>query len=60
MARATDARHRHTGSRDYNEQSRYAKTIRKDNATWGEVPADSNQLAHRDNNMTCVRVIHRG
>ena len=42
------------GSRDYNEQSRYAKTIRKDNATWGDVPADSNQLAHRDENMTCV------
>ena len=42
------------GSRDYNEQSRYAKTIRKDNTTWGDVPADSNQLAHRDNNMTCV------
>lgn len=42
------------GSRDYNEQSRYAKTIRKDNATWGDVPADNNQLAHRDNNMTCV------
>jgi hypothetical protein len=42
------------GSRDYNEQSRYAKTIRKDNTTWGDVPPDSNQLAHRDNNMTCV------
>ncbi|HEU4509014.1 MAG TPA: hypothetical protein VFR78_12285 [Pyrinomonadaceae bacterium] len=42
------------GSRDYNEQSRYAKTIRKDNATWGDVPADGNQLAHRDDNMTCV------
>src|ERR1043165_1167634 len=42
------------GSRDYNEQSRYAKTIRKDNATWGDVPADSNQLAHRDSDMTCV------
>ncbi|HSK63060.1 MAG TPA: hypothetical protein VK893_04445 [Pyrinomonadaceae bacterium] len=42
------------GSRDYNEQSRYAKTIRKDNATWGDVPADGNQLAHRDNDMTCV------
>ncbi len=42
------------GSRDYNEQSRYAKTIRKDNVTWGEVPADSNQLAHRDTDMTCV------
>ena len=42
------------GSRDYNEQSRYAKTIRKDNTTWGDVPADGNQLAHRDNDMTCV------
>ena len=42
------------GSRDYNEQSRYAKTIRKDNTTWGDVPADNNQLAHRDNDMTCV------
>ncbi|HSE17522.1 MAG TPA: hypothetical protein VLB46_10745 [Pyrinomonadaceae bacterium] len=42
------------GSRDFNEQSRYAKTIRKDNTTWGDVPADTNQLAHRDNNMTCV------
>ena len=41
------------GSRDYNEQSRYAKTIRKDNTTWGDVPADDNQLAHRDNDMTC-------
>ena len=48
------------GSRDYNEQSRYAKTIRKDNATWGEVLSDSNQLAHRDSDMTCVRVILRG
>jgi hypothetical protein len=42
------------GSRDYNQQSQYAKTMRKDNATWGDVPADSNQLAHRDANMTCV------
>ena len=42
------------GSRDYNEQSRYAKTIRKDNTTWGDVPADSDQLAHRDSDMTCV------
>jgi hypothetical protein len=41
-------------SRDYNEQSRYAKTIRKDNTIWGDVPVDSNQLAHRDKDMTCV------
>ena len=43
-----------SGSRDYNEQSRYAKTSRKDNVTWGDVPSDSNQLAHRDADMTCV------
>ena len=42
------------GARDYNEKSRYAKTIRKDNTTWGDVPTDANQLAHRDNDMTCV------
>src|SRR6201988_3379409 len=42
------------GSRDYNEKSRYAKTIRKDNVTWGDVPNDNNQLAHRDSDMTCV------
>ena len=40
-------------ARDYNEKSRYAKTIRKDNTTWGDVPSDDNQLAHRDNDMTC-------
>ncbi|HVQ38906.1 MAG TPA: multiheme c-type cytochrome, partial [Pyrinomonadaceae bacterium] len=42
------------GSRDYNEKSRYSKTIRKDNATWGELPPDDNALAHRDKDMTCV------
>lgn len=41
------------GSRDYNEKSRYAKTVRKDNQTWGDVPSDDNQLAHRDGEMTC-------
>ena len=41
------------GSRDYNEKSRYAKTIRKDNRTWGDVPGDDNKLAHRDSEMTC-------
>ena len=41
-------------SRDFNEKSQYAKTIRKDNVTWGTVPANSNDLAHRDNDMTCV------
>ncbi len=42
------------GSRDFNEQSQYAKTIRKDNTTWGKVPGDGNELAHRDSDMTCV------
>jgi hypothetical protein len=41
------------GARDYSEKSRYSKTIQKDNATWGIVPKDDNQLAHRDSNMTC-------
>jgi len=41
------------GSRDYNPASAYAKTIQKDNATWGDVAADENKLAHRDSNMTC-------
>jgi hypothetical protein len=41
-------------TRDYNEKSRYSKTIRKDNTTWGDVPANTNELAHRDDDMTCV------
>lgn len=42
------------GSPDYSEKSRYSKTIRKDNATWGELPQNDNELAHRDKDMTCV------
>jgi hypothetical protein len=42
------------GSRDFNERSQYAKTIQKDNATWGAVPSEANKLAHRDTDMTCV------
>ncbi len=41
------------GTRDYNEESRYAKTIRTDGETWGDVPAEDTELAHRDGNMTC-------
>jgi hypothetical protein len=39
----------------YNERARYAKTIGKDNATWGAVPKDGNHanLAHDSNRMTC-------
>ncbi len=42
------------GSRDYNEKSRYSKTIRKDNITWGQLPGNDRELAHRDADMTCV------
>ena len=38
---------------DYSVKSRYAKTMRTDNTTWGDLPADDKQLAHRDSNMTC-------
>src|SRR5438132_9786688 len=27
--------------------------MRKDNQTWGNLPSDDSQLAHRDSNMTC-------
>ena len=37
---------------DYSEKSAYAKTIQKDNATWGNV-ASEEKLAHSDSNMTC-------
>jgi hypothetical protein len=42
------------GTRDYSEKSRYSKTIRKDNASWGDVPKNDSELAHRDSEMTCV------
>ena len=41
------------GSSDYNERSAYAKTMQKDNETWGNAGAEENMLAHRDSNMTC-------
>jgi hypothetical protein len=42
------------GTRDYSEKSRYSKTIRKDNTSWGEAPKNDSELAHRDSEMTCV------
>jgi hypothetical protein len=42
------------GTRDYSEKSRYSKTIRKDNLTWGDAPKNESELAHRDSDMTCV------
>ncbi|HYW71527.1 MAG TPA: hypothetical protein VE961_10850, partial [Pyrinomonadaceae bacterium] len=38
---------------DYSLKSRYAKTMRTDAATWGDVPPNEQLLAHRDENMTC-------
>lgn len=38
---------------DYSAKSRYAKTMRTDATTWGDVPTDNKLLAHRDENMTC-------
>ncbi|HKY33559.1 MAG TPA: hypothetical protein VJV23_13590, partial [Candidatus Polarisedimenticolia bacterium] len=40
-------------SPSYNERSRLAKTLRRDGAAWGDVPADPLALAHPDEEMTC-------
>ena len=41
------------GSPDYNEKAALAKTIRKDNLTWGRVPDADTKLAHANSSMTC-------
>ena len=41
------------GTSDYNEKSAYAKTMQKDNETWGNTSVNEDLLAHRDSNMTC-------
>ncbi|HEV7699423.1 MAG TPA: hypothetical protein VGO43_04275 [Pyrinomonadaceae bacterium] len=41
------------GSPDYNEKSAYAKTMQKDNRTWGDATAANTKLAHTDDTMTC-------
>jgi hypothetical protein len=41
------------GNIHYSEKSRWAKTIRTDGKTWGDLPADSSQLAHANRRMTC-------
>jgi hypothetical protein len=42
-------------SKDFNEKAMYAKTIRKDNKTWGPISgkADECQLAHTETKMAC-------
>lgn len=41
------------GDPDYNEKSAYAKTMQRDNATWGDAAVGEDKLAHRDSSMTC-------
>ena len=41
------------GNSDYNEKSAYAKTMQRDNATWGDPKATEEMLAHRESSMTC-------
>ena len=41
------------GDPHYNERSRLAKTVQRDGATWGFLPADQTALAHSDGSMTC-------
>ena len=41
------------GNSDYNEKSAYAKTMQRDNATWGDPKASEEMLAHRESSMTC-------
>ncbi|HSF24723.1 MAG TPA: hypothetical protein VLE20_10900, partial [Blastocatellia bacterium] len=44
------------GSADYNEKAALAKTIRRDNRTWGlagSAPDEETKIAHANSNMTC-------
>lgn len=41
------------GNVDYSEKSAYAKTMQRDNATWGDVNVAENKLAHQDKSITC-------
>jgi hypothetical protein len=41
------------GNPHYNEKSRLAKTIRRDGKTWGDAPADEQDLAHANKSMSC-------
>jgi len=40
------------GNKHYNPRARYAKTIQRDNKTWGTAAPNAN-LAHGENNMAC-------
>jgi hypothetical protein len=38
----------------YNERARWAKTVQRDGATWGEVPSDKAKLAHGAQKIACA------
>ncbi|HVO26803.1 MAG TPA: hypothetical protein VMW56_24600 [Candidatus Margulisiibacteriota bacterium] len=40
-------------SKYYNEKARLAKTLQRDGKTWGALPDDPKQLAHRSDEMAC-------
>ncbi|MCA1636024.1 MAG: hypothetical protein LC802_20610 [Acidobacteria bacterium] len=42
------------GNPRYNPKSARAKTMHRDNETWGAVPKDSKQLAHDNSRVSCV------
>ncbi|HKX30229.1 MAG TPA: hypothetical protein VJ302_21245, partial [Blastocatellia bacterium] len=41
------------GKKDYSSASDWAKTVQRDNKTWGDNNADDKKLAHANSNMTC-------
>jgi hypothetical protein len=41
------------GKRDYNDSSAWAKTVQRDNKTWGDTKVEDAKLAHANSNMTC-------
>ncbi|HEX7901059.1 MAG TPA: multiheme c-type cytochrome [Planctomycetota bacterium] len=46
-------RMRENGKPWYNERAAHAKTVRKDGTTWGKLPEDDANLAHRSSRMEC-------
>src|SRR5262249_32437623 len=41
------------GKKDYNDASAWAKTVQRDNKTWGDATVEESKLAHANSNMTC-------
>lgn len=41
------------GKKDYSAASAWAKTVQRDNKTWGDTSVDKTKLAHANNSMTC-------